>query len=107
MFANRYTALIEACTLVSVWRRNLPLPFAEAKFFRVCWSARIFDKTVHALVHLLMTTSTVARSPAWRMTADRRHQAGTCHSGPDPPARGTTSLATAEDLGILRPRYAK
>lgn len=39
MFANRYTALIDACTLADVFRRNLLLTLAEAEFFRVRWSA--------------------------------------------------------------------
>ena len=32
VFANRYTALIDACTLVSVWRRNFLLSLTEAEF---------------------------------------------------------------------------
>jgi len=35
MFANRYTAMADACSLVSVWRRNLLLSLAEAEFFRL------------------------------------------------------------------------
>jgi hypothetical protein len=35
MFANRYTALIDACVLVSAPRRDLLLTLAEAEFFRV------------------------------------------------------------------------
>ena len=34
MFANRYTALVDACTLVSAPRRDLLLTLAEAEFFR-------------------------------------------------------------------------
>ncbi len=35
MFANRYTALVDACSLASVMRRNLLLSLAEAEFFRL------------------------------------------------------------------------
>lgn len=49
MFANRYTALVDACTLVSAPRRDLLLTLAEAEFFRVRWSQRILDETQNAL----------------------------------------------------------
>lgn len=49
MFANRYTAVIDACSLVSVWRRNLLLTLAEAEFFRVRWSDEILHETEQAL----------------------------------------------------------
>lgn len=53
MFANRYTAFIDACTLVSVWRRNLLLTLAEAEFFRVRWSDKVLDETERAIARLL------------------------------------------------------
>lgn len=49
MFANRYTALIDACVLVSVPRRDLLLTLAEAEFFRVRWSGNIISETQSAL----------------------------------------------------------
>lgn len=49
MFANRYTALVDACTLVSAPRRDLLLTLAEAEFFRVRWSQRILNETRNAL----------------------------------------------------------
>lgn len=52
MFANRYTALVDACSLVSVWRRNLLLSLAEAEFFRLRWSQTILDETERALAKL-------------------------------------------------------
>lgn len=53
MFANRYTAFIDACTLVSVWRRNLLLTLAEAEFFRVRWSNKVMEETERAIARLL------------------------------------------------------
>lgn len=53
MFANRYTAFIDACTLVSVWRRNLLLTLAEAEFFRVRWSEKVLDETECAIARIL------------------------------------------------------
>lgn len=52
MFANRYTALIDACSLVSVWRRNLLLSLAEEEFFRVRWSPQILAETERTLTRL-------------------------------------------------------
>ncbi|MFZ2994826.1 hypothetical protein [Sphingobium sp.] len=49
MFANRYTALVDACTLVSALRRDLLLTLADAEFVRVRWSQRILDETRSAL----------------------------------------------------------
>ena len=49
MFANRYTAFIDACTLASVLRRNLLLTLAEAQFFRVRWSDPVLGETERAL----------------------------------------------------------
>lgn len=49
MFANRYTALIDACSLVSAPRRDLLLHLAEAEFFRLRWSPRILEETKAAL----------------------------------------------------------
>lgn len=53
MFANRYTAFIDACTLVSVWRRNLLLTLAEAEFFRVRWSEKVLEETERAIIRLM------------------------------------------------------
>jgi len=52
VFANRYTALIDACTLVSVWRRNLLLSLAKAEFFRVRWSEPVLNETKAALIKM-------------------------------------------------------
>jgi predicted nucleic acid-binding protein len=49
MFANRFTALIDACVLVSPLKRNMVLSLAEAELFRVRWSATILDETQTAI----------------------------------------------------------
>lgn len=49
MFANRFTALIDACSLASTLKRNLLLTLAEADFFRVRWSAQILGETERAI----------------------------------------------------------
>lgn len=53
MFANRYTALIDACVLVSAPRRDLLLTLPEAEFFRVRWSRNIISETQSALRNIL------------------------------------------------------
>ena len=41
MFANRFTVLVDACSLFSPLTRNFLLSLAEGEFFRLRWSARI------------------------------------------------------------------
>lgn len=53
MFANRFTAFVDACTLAGVLRRNLLLSLAEAEFFRVRWSRPVLDETERAIVKML------------------------------------------------------
>jgi hypothetical protein len=45
LFANRFTAFVDACTLAGALKRNLLLTLAEAQFFRVRWSAPVLDET--------------------------------------------------------------
>lgn len=54
MFANRYTAFIDACVLVSTLRRNLLLTLAEAEFFRIRWSAEVLRETHRTIEGLLL-----------------------------------------------------
>lgn len=53
MFANRFTAFVDACTLASALKRNLLLTLAEAEFFRLRWSATILDETQKAIEKIL------------------------------------------------------
>jgi len=49
MFANRFTAFIDACALVPALNRNLLLSLAEADFFRVRWSGQVLDEAQAAI----------------------------------------------------------
>ena len=53
MFANRFTAFLDACTLASVLKRNLLVSLAEAEFFRLRWSSRVLDETEAAIQKIL------------------------------------------------------
>jgi len=53
LFANRYTAFIDACTLAGTLKRNLLLTLAEAEFCRVRWSAQVMDETQIAIARIL------------------------------------------------------
>lgn len=53
MFANRFTAFVDACVLAGVLKRNLLLTLAEAEFFRVRWSARSLQETERAIIRIL------------------------------------------------------
>lgn len=55
MFANRFTALIDACTLADTLRRNLLLSLAAAEFFRLRWSTQILDETQVAIQKILVS----------------------------------------------------
>ena len=52
MFANRFTATIDACVLAGVLRRNLILTLAQWEFFRVRWSDEILDEAERAIAGL-------------------------------------------------------
>ncbi len=49
MFANRFTALVDACALAGVLKRNLLLTLAEAGFYRLRWSDAILDEAEAAI----------------------------------------------------------
>jgi predicted nucleic acid-binding protein len=53
LFANRFTALVDACTLTNTLKRNLLLTLAEAGFFRLRWSGQILDETEAAIEKVL------------------------------------------------------
>jgi predicted nucleic acid-binding protein len=53
MFANRLTALVDACSLAGALKRNLILTLAEAEFFRPRWSEPILDETEGAITKIL------------------------------------------------------
>ncbi|MEL6060801.1 MULTISPECIES: PIN domain-containing protein [unclassified Methylobacterium] len=49
MFADRFTAMIDACVLAGVLRRNLILTLAQWEFFRIRWSDRLLGETEQAI----------------------------------------------------------
>jgi len=53
VFANRFTAFIDACSLAGVLKRNLLLTLAEAEFFRLRWSGPVLDETQKAIEGIL------------------------------------------------------
>ena len=60
MFSNRFTALIDACSLVGVLRRDLLLTLAEAGFFRLRWSEPILDEAERAIRGIMAHKGEVA-----------------------------------------------
>ena len=53
MFANRFTAFVDACVLASALRRNLLCSLAEAEFFRIRWSTEVLGETEEAIRRML------------------------------------------------------
>lgn len=97
MFANRFTALIDACTLADVMRRNLLLTLAEAEFFRLRWSQDILDETEAAIAkirHAKGDHDAAAKAAKARrqmeaafpdaMVGDLGHHLPSCRDLPDP-----------------------
>jgi len=54
VFANRFTAFVDACVLASALKRNLILSLAEAELYRVRWSQRVIDETEQAIARMLV-----------------------------------------------------
>lgn len=52
MYADRFTALLDACVLGGALRRNMLLSLAEVGLFRPRWSSRIMDETEKAIVEI-------------------------------------------------------
>lgn len=48
-YADRFTALLDACVLGGALRRNMLLSLAEAGLFRPRWSSRVLDETQKAI----------------------------------------------------------
>ena len=51
-YADRFTALLDACVLGGALRRNMLLSLAEAGLFRPRWSSRILDETQKAITQI-------------------------------------------------------
>ncbi|MEZ5866288.1 MAG: hypothetical protein R3D25_20230 [Geminicoccaceae bacterium] len=55
MFANRFTAFIDACALAGALKRNLLCTLAEAEFFRIRWSEPVLIETERAIEKILLS----------------------------------------------------
>lgn len=70
MFANRFTAVVDACSLAGALHRDLLLTLAEAEFYRIRWSRPILDETQRAIDRILARKGvTDAAERAARATA--------------------------------------
>lgn len=52
VFANRFTALLDANVLAPALTRNMLLSLAESEFFRPRWSAKIMEETERTIAKL-------------------------------------------------------
>ena len=66
MFANRFTAVIDACVLAGALKRNILLSLAEAELFRPRWSDRILDEAAVAIEKILIEAADGAEQRAKR-----------------------------------------
>lgn len=114
MFANRFTALVDACSLAGVLRRNLLLTLAEAEFFRIRWSEPILDETERAIERML--TSKAYPDAAKRAANARRFMTAafeeatvadfesflpTCAALPDPDDAHVLAAALKTEAAII------
>lgn len=77
MFANRFTVLVDACSLVPALNRNLLLSLAEAELFRVRWSVAILDEAERAIAKVIAAKGVAdAESMAKRARANMEHAFG-------------------------------
>ena len=103
MFANRFTILVDACSLADALKRNLLLSLAEADFFRVRWSARILDETEQAIAKIRGERGHVDATDQ----ASRARKAMECAfgdaavTGYEPLMAGLTSLPDLNDAHVI------
>lgn len=57
MYADRFTAVIDANVLAPVLKRNILLSLADEGHFRARWSRRILDETEHTIAKLIDSES--------------------------------------------------
>ncbi len=103
MFANRFTAFVDACSLVPALNRNLLLSLAEADFFRVRWSGRVLDETETAIVKVIEArggTDAGRRAQAARSAMERAF-ADALVAGYETLASGLTGLPDPGDAHVI------
>lgn len=74
MFANRFTAFVDACSLAGALKRNLILTLAEAEFFRLRWSETVLDETQAAVAGILSgkgVADALGRAAKVRLTMEK------------------------------------
>jgi len=103
MFANRFTAFVDACSLVPTLNRNLLLSLAEADFFRVRWSERLLDETEAAIVKIAAAKAIPDASDRARRarTAMERAFPDAMVTGYQPLAAGLIGLPDPDDAHVI------
>lgn len=103
MFANRFTVLVDACSLADVLKRNLLLSLAEADFFRVRWSACILDETEQAIAKIRKErghTDAINQASRARKAMERAF-GDAAVTGYEPLMNGLTSLPDPNDAHVI------
>ena len=73
-YADRFTALLDACVLGGALRRNMLLSLAEAGLFRPRWSSRILDETQKAITQITKGETDGSRQRAKPMVPGKGRQ---------------------------------
>lgn len=103
MFANRFTVLVDACSLVPALNRNLLLSLAEAEFFRVRWSTAILDEAERAIAKVIAAKGLPdARDRAKRARANMERAFGEAAvAGYESLIEGLSELPDPEDTHVI------
>ncbi len=103
MFANRFTVLVDACSLVPALNRNLLLSLAEAEFFRVRWSTALLDETERAIAKVIAARGLPdARDRAKRARANMERAFGEATvAGCESLIEGLSELPHPEDAHVI------
>ncbi|KJE34367.1 hypothetical protein UF64_14855 [Thalassospira sp. HJ] len=94
--ADHFTALVDACVLADVFKRNLLLHLAEAELFRPRWSPQILDETERAIKKITKGEANGAKQRA----AIERAFRDACVTGHEPHIPALT-LPDAGDRHVL------
>jgi predicted nucleic acid-binding protein len=114
LFANRYTALADACVLAGTLKRNLLLTLAEAEFFRLRWSRPIMDETQSAIEAILadkkvadaaeraeLARAKMEQAFEEAMVVDFDHLFPVCEAVPDPKDRHVLAAAIGTQAHVI------
>jgi len=99
--SDRFAALVDACVLAGVLKRDFILSLAEAGLFRLHWSATILDETERAILKI---TDGKADTPKQRKAMEEAFPDAMVKYAPD--VAGMIALPDPKDIHVLAAEIA-